>query len=163
MRMEIQKIIQPNMRYLHLPLYYPLLQSRLASDQDLSHPNLCVLMAPKDARGLPLKIIQNNNVIAWGTYYLGTMGWISFSKIILTDKPLPETLIFASTNPQYDYSLNYKFITWKFQAQIWGEHVVYRTIFVHNMFSPMFCKKKSFWKRFACILMPLHFHEIYNG
>ena len=31
-----------------------------------------------------------------------------------------------------DCSLNYKFNTWKFQAQIWGEHVVYRNCFRHS-------------------------------
>ena len=45
-------------------------------------------------------------------------------------------------NMKTDCSLNYKFNTWKFQAQTWGEHVVYKncwmseTISVHNMFSP---------------------------
>ena len=43
-----------------------------------------------------------------------------------------------------DCSLNYMFNTWKFQAQTWREHVMYRncfwhswfrTIFVHNSFS----------------------------
>ena len=33
--------------------------------------------------------------------------------------------------------------TWKFQAQTWGEHVVYRTIFVHNMFSPCSAKRRA--------------------
>ena len=31
-----------------------------------------------------------------------------------------------------DCSLNYKFNTWKFQAQTWGEHVVYRNSFRHS-------------------------------
>ena len=31
-----------------------------------------------------------------------------------------------------DCSLNYKFNTWKFQAQTWGEHVVYRNCFWHS-------------------------------
>ena len=30
------------------------------------------------------------------------------------------------------YSLNYKLNTWKFQAQTWGEHVVYRNCFWHS-------------------------------
>ena len=30
-----------------------------------------------------------------------------------------------------DCSLNYKFNTWKFQAQTWGKHVVYRNCFWH--------------------------------
>ena len=29
-------------------------------------------------------------------------------------------------------SLNYKFNTWKLQAQTWGEHVVYRNCFYHS-------------------------------
>ena len=32
-------------------------------------------------------------------------------------------------NMTTDCSLNYKFNTWKFQAQTWGEHVVYRNCF----------------------------------
>jgi hypothetical protein len=31
-----------------------------------------------------------------------------------------------------DCSLNYKFNTWKFQAQTWGEHVVYRICLWHS-------------------------------
>ena len=31
-----------------------------------------------------------------------------------------------------DCSLNYKFNTWKFQAQTWGEHVVYRNCFWYS-------------------------------
>ena len=31
-----------------------------------------------------------------------------------------------------DCSLNYKFNTWKFQAQTWAEHVVYRNCFQHS-------------------------------
>ena len=31
-----------------------------------------------------------------------------------------------------DCSLNYKFNTWKFQAQTWREHVVYRNCFWHS-------------------------------
>ena len=55
-----------------------------------------------------------------------------------------------------DCLLNYKFNTWKFQDQTWGEHVVYRNCFwLSENFRtqhvlPMFCKKKSFWQRFTC-------------
>ena len=59
-------------------------------------------------------------------------------------------------NMTTDCSLNYKFNTWKFQAQNWGEHVVYRNCFWHSEqyfctqhVLPMFCKKKSFWQRFT--------------
>ena len=49
---------------------------------------------------------------------------------------MSEALIFAlSTNPlnmTKDCSLNYKFNTWIFQAQTWGEHVVYRNCFWHS-------------------------------
>ena len=31
-----------------------------------------------------------------------------------------------------DCSLHYKFNTWKFQAQTWGDHVVYRNCFWHS-------------------------------
>ena len=34
-------------------------------------------------------------------------------------------------NMTRDCSLNYKFNTWKFQAQTWGEHVMYRNCFWH--------------------------------
>ena len=47
-------------------------------------------------------------------------------------------------------SMNYKFNTWKFQAQTWGEHVVYRNCFwhseqflEHNMFSPRSSKRRA--------------------
>ena len=35
-------------------------------------------------------------------------------------------------NMTTDFSLNYKFNTWNFQAQAWGEHVVYRICFWHS-------------------------------
>ena len=35
-------------------------------------------------------------------------------------------------NMMTDCSLNYKFNTWKFQAQTWGGHVVYRNCFWHS-------------------------------
>ena len=35
-------------------------------------------------------------------------------------------------NMTTDFSLNYKFNTWKFQAQTWGEHVVYRNCVWHS-------------------------------
>ena len=37
-----------------------------------------------------------------------------------------------TNNMTTDWSLNYKFNTWKFQAQTWGEHVVYRIFFWHS-------------------------------
>ena len=51
-----------------------------------------------------------------------------------------------------DCSLNYKFNTWKFQTQTWGEHVVYRNCFWHSEqhVIPIFCKKTSFWQRCTC-------------
>ena len=59
-------------------------------------------------------------------------------------------------NMTTDCLLNYKFHTWKFLAQTWEEHVVYRNFFdIQNNFCtqhvlPIFCKKKSFWQRFTC-------------
>ena len=37
-----------------------------------------------------------------------------------------------TNNMTTDCSFNYKFNTWKFQAQTWGEHVVYRKCFWHS-------------------------------
>ena len=51
-------------------------------------------------------------------------------------------------NMTTDCSLNYKLNTWKFQAQTWGEYVVYRFCFwyseqfLYTTCSPMFCKKR---------------------
>ena len=55
-----------------------------------------------------------------------------------------------------DCSLHYKFNTWKFQAQTWGEHVVYRKCFWHSeqvLYTscyPHVLQKKSFLQRFTC-------------
>ena len=48
-----------------------------------------------------------------GWYYILDGKWHSF----ITGKSLSESLILASTNPQYDDRLNYKFSTWKLQGQ----------------------------------------------
>ena len=54
------------------------------------------------------------------------------SMYYVTGKFLSEALIFTSTNPQYDNRLfielqvQYMKISRKFQAQTWGEHVVYK-------------------------------------
>ena len=59
---------------------------------------------------------------------------------------MSETLFFLhqlTHNTRTDCSLNYKFNTWKFQAQNMGRtccvqklFLTFRTIYVHNMFSP---------------------------
>ena len=53
-------------------------------------------------------------------------------------------------NMTTDCSLNCKFNTWKFQAQNWAEHVVYRNCFWYseqflytNMFSPCWTKRRA--------------------
>ena len=80
----------------------------------------------------------------WIQYGLGWSSklsfWIICDKLcqqktvgLCTGNSLSEALIFASThNMTTDCSLNYKFNTWKFQAQTWGEHVVYRNCFWHS-------------------------------
>ena len=56
-------------------------------------------------------------------------------------------------NMTTDCSLNYKFNTWKFQAQTWGEHVVYKNCsecqkqFCIQHVLPMFCKKEELLKK----------------
>ena len=49
-----------------------------------------------------------------------------------------------------DCSLNYKFNTWKFQAQTWRACCVQKLFLTLQHVLPMFCKKKSFWQRFTC-------------
>jgi hypothetical protein len=51
-----------------------------------------------------------------------------------TGKSLSEALSLhqLTHNMTTDCSLNYKFDTWKFQAQTWGEHVVNRNCFRHS-------------------------------
>ena len=49
-----------------------------------------------------------------------------------------------------DCSLNYKFNTWKFKAQTWGEYVVYRNCFWHSeQFLYIPCSPPSCAKRRA--------------
>ena len=80
-------------------------------------------------------------------------GTISKEPIHITGKSLSEALIFSSTNPQYDNRLlielqvQYIYENSKLKP---GENMFcteivsnIRTIFVHNMFSPMFCKKEE--------------------
>ena len=69
-----------------------------------------------------------------------------------TCKSLSEALIFASTNPKYDDRL---FIELQVQYMkipssnlgrtccVQKLFLTFRTFFVHNMFSPMFCKKRT--------------------
>ena len=70
-----------------------------------------------------------------------------------TGKSLSEALIFASTNPQYDDRLFIELQVhyMKIPRSNLGRtccvqklFLTFRTIFVHNMFSPRYCKKKSF-------------------
>ena len=63
--------------------------------------------------------LRGAKIFIWNVKYL---------YYVCTGKSLSEALIFASTNPQYDDRL---FNTWKFQAQTWGEHVVYINCFWH--------------------------------
>ena len=56
----------------------------------------------------------------------------------------------------HNMTKDYKFYTWKIQAQTWEGNVVYRKCFWHSEIFctqhvlPIFCKKKSFWQRFTC-------------
>ena len=73
-------------------------------------------------------------------------------KVILTGKSLSEALIFESTNPQYDDRL---FIELQVQYMkspssnlgrtccVHKLFLTFRTIFVHNMFSPCSAKRRA--------------------
>ena len=77
----------------------------------------------------------------------------SESKQYLLQVNLCQRLLFLhqlTQNMTINCSLNYKFNAWKFQAQTWGEHVVYRNcfwhfkkVFVHNMFSPCIATRRA--------------------
>ena len=77
---------------------------------------------------------------------------------------MSEALIFASTNPQYDdrlfIELQVQYM--KFSSSNLGKtccvqnlFLAFRSIFVHNMFSPYSAKRKSFWQRFTCTYLDL--------
>ena len=65
-----------------------------------------------------------------------------------TGKSLSEALIFASTNPQYDERLFIEYM--KIPSSNLGRRccvqklfLTFRTIFVHNMFSPCSAKRRA--------------------
>ena len=77
-------------------------------------------------------------------------------------------------NMTTDWSLNYKFNIWKFQAQNMGRtccvqklFLKFRTIYVHNMFSPCSAKSKSFWQSKGILVkiikksQPLQYDRLY--
>ena len=71
------------------------------------------------------KPAQISGSISWN--YPPTQDFIRVSQTsIYQSYPLQLILILA------DCSLNYKFNHWKFQAQTWGEHVVWRNCFRHS-------------------------------
>ena len=87
--------------------------------------------------------------------YWGTFPTIFYSEV---QANLCQKLTFLHQlihNMTTDCLLNYKFNTWTFQAQTWGEHVVYRNGFCTQHVLPMFCKKKSIWQRFTLYLLYL--------
>ena len=59
-------------------------------------------------------------------------------------------------NMTTDFSLNYKFNTWKFQAQTWGEHIVYRNCFWHSeQFLYTTCSPHVLQKRASDKVLPV--------
>ena len=59
--------------------------------------------------------------------------WKTYSKLLQVNLFQKHSFLNQLThNMTTDCSLNYKFNTWKFQAQTWGEHVVYRNCFWHS-------------------------------
>ena len=81
--------------------------------------------------------------------------------LLYTGKFLSEALIFASTNPQYNdilfIGLQVQYV--KIPSSEHGENILCTEIdfdIQNNLCTqhvlPMFCKNKSFWQRFTCIL-----------
>ena len=70
----------------------------------------------------------NSQIFIWALTYL-----VHFRNLLQVN--LCQKLLFLhqlTHNMTTDCSLNYKFNTWKFQAQTWGEHDVYRNCFWHS-------------------------------
>ena len=87
--------------------------------------------------------IWNNRVLVWHFWgYLGIFNdnWIWLGPYFISDENSYRLIFVRSSyflhqlthNMKADCSLNYKFNTWKFQAQTWGEHVVCRNCFWHS-------------------------------
>ena len=77
----------------------------------------------------------------------------------ITGKSLSESLILASTNPQYEDRLLFELQIQFMKIPSWNLgrtccvqklFLTLRTIFCTQHVLPMFCKKKSFWQRFTC-------------
>jgi hypothetical protein len=109
---------------------------------------------------------------------------IHFQNTFCTGKSLSEALIFASTNPQYDDRL---FIELQVQyvkipssnlrrtCCVQKFFLTFRTIFVHNMFSPCSAKRRAsdkdlpvklmssfFWTREFPSLLPLYLELVFR-
>ena len=70
----------------------------------------------------------------WSMYCQTFLFYLQNFRLIWIQVNLCQKLLFLhqlTHNMTKDCSLNYKFNTWKFQAQTWGEHVVYRNCFWH--------------------------------
>ena len=83
-------------------------------------------------------------------------------------KSLSEALISASTNPQHDdrllielqvHYMNFPCSNLGKTCCVQKFFLTFRTIFVHNMFSPC-SKKKSFWQRFTCNAFHFFVHSV---
>ena len=105
--------------------------------------------------------IWNNRVLVWHFWgYLGIFNdnWIWLGPYFISDENSYRLIFVRSSyflhqlthNMKADCSLNYKFNTWKFQAQNMGRtccvhklFLIFRTISVHNMFYPCSPKKRA--------------------
>ena len=93
--------------------------------------------------------------VQWFSYFNCTdySRYIKVSGHYLLQVNLCQKLLFLhqlTSNMTTDCSLNYKFNTWKFQAQNTGRtccvqklFLTFRTISVHNMFSPCSAKRRA--------------------
>ena len=69
-----------------------------------------------------------------------------FWVLILKGKSLSEALIFASTNPQYELQVQFIKITSSNLGRtgcVQKLFLIFRTIFVHNMFYPCSAKRRA--------------------
>ena len=87
----------------------------------------------------------------------------------ITGKSLSEALIFASTNPQYEDRLFIEFQVqyMKIPSSNLGRtccvqklFLIFRTVFVHNMFSPCSAKRRASEKDFPVSSKPITAHTV---
>ena len=121
-----------------------------------SHFPLPILLCAKKNRGLFMAkfsttvVLSRQNPVDWRSLWQESLNSVQMLQVSLCQKLL--FLHQLTHNMTTDCSLNYNFKTWKFQAQTWGEHVLYRNCFRHaEQFLYTTCSPHVLSLEFSCI------------